>query len=53
MATPEVNENCHQCTFQIFGRVSGSADRGGVTAVSNLLILGGWVIKVLKYGDEK
>ena len=31
-------------------RVGG---RGGVTTVSNTLILGGWVAKVLKNGDKK
>ena len=36
-----------------FWGVSGSEDRGGVTTVSNLLILGGWVTKVLKNCDEK
>ena len=41
-----------RCTFQILG-VSGSEDRGGVTTVSNSLILGGCVTKVLKNGDEK
>ena len=33
--------------------MSGSEDRGGVTTVSNSLILGGWVTKVLKNGEEK
>ena len=36
-----------------FGGLSGSEDRGGVTTVSNSLILGGWVTKVLKNGDKK
>ena len=35
-----------------FGGLSGSEDRGGVTTVSNSLILGGWVTKVLKNGDK-
>ena len=34
-----------------FGGLSGSEDR--VTTVSNSLILGGWVTKVLKNGDKK
>ena len=33
--------------------MSGSEERGGVTTVSNSLILGGWVTKVLKNGNEK
>ena len=33
--------------------VSGSEDRDGVTIVSNSLILGGWVTKVLKNIDKK
>ena len=36
-----------------FWGLSGSEDRGGVTTVSNSLILGGWVTKVLKNGDKK
>ena len=36
-----------------FGGLSGSEDRGGGDNGSNLLILGGWVIKVLKNGDKK
>ena len=36
-----------------FGALSGSEDRVGVTTVSNSLILGGWVTKVLKNGDKK
>ena len=35
-----------------FRGLSGSEDRGGVTTVSNSLILGGWVTKVLKNGDK-
>ena len=35
------------------GGLSGSKDRGGVTIVSNSLIFGGWVTKVLKNGDKK
>ena len=33
--------------------VSGSEDRGGVTTLSNSIILGGWMTKVLKNSDEK
>ena len=36
-----------------FRGVSASEDRGGVITVSNSLILGGWVTKVLKNGYEK
>ena len=36
-----------------FEGVSGSEDRGGDAPISNLLILGGWVTKVLKNGDKK
>ena len=36
-----------------FGGLSESEDRGGVTTVSNSLILGGWVTKVLKNDDKK
>ena len=36
-----------------FWRLSGSDDRVAVTAVSNPLILGRWVTKVLKNGDKK
>ena len=36
-----------------FGGLSGLEDRGGVTTVSNSLMLGGWVTKVLKNGDKK
>ena len=35
-----------------FGELSGSEDRGGVTTVSNSLIWGGWMTKVLKNGDK-
>ena len=47
------------CTFQIFffwGGGAGSVMVGGqvgVTTVSNSLILGGWVTKVLKNCDKK
>ena len=37
----------------IFRGLSGSEDRGGVTTVSNSLILGGWVTNVSKNDDEK
>ena len=36
-----------------FWGLSGSEDRVGVTTVSNSLILGGWMTKVLKNGDKK
>ena len=36
-----------------FWGLSGSEDRDGVTTVSNSLILGGWVTKILKNGDKK
>ena len=36
-----------------FGGLSGSEDKGGVKTVSNSLILGGWVTKVIKNGDKK
>ena len=35
-----------------FGGLSGSEDRGGGTTVSNSLILGGWVTKVLENEDK-
>ena len=43
---------CSKDTFLLvhvpnFGGLSGSEDRGGVTTVSNSLILGGWVTNVL------
>ena len=42
-----------ECTFQIFGGVVRVGGQGwGVTTVSNSLILGGWVTKVLKNGDK-
>ena len=36
-----------------FGGCQGRRTGVGVTTVSNSLILGGWVTKVLKNGDEK
>ena len=36
-----------------FGGCQGRSTGVGVTTVSNLLILGGWVTKVLKNGDKK
>ena len=39
--------------FQILGACQGRRTGMGVTTVSNSLILGGWVTKVLKNGDEK
>ena len=41
------------CTFQILGGCQGRRTVVGVTTVSNSLILGGWVTKVLKNGDKK
>ena len=41
------------CTFQILGGCQGRRTGVGVTTVSNSLILGGWVTKVLKNGDKK
>ena len=40
-----------RCTFQILGG-QGRRTGVGVTTVSNSLIMGGWVTKVLKKGDE-
>ena len=40
-------------TFQILGGCHGRRTGVGVTTVSNSLILGGWVTKVLKNGDKK
>ena len=42
----------HMVHIPNFGGLSGSEDKGGVTPVSNSLILGGWVTKVLKNGDK-
>ena len=36
-----------------FGGCQGRRTGVGVTTVSNSLILGGWVTKVLKNGDKK
>ena len=41
------------CTFQILGGCQGRRTGVGVTTVSNSLILGGWVTKILKNGDKK
>ena len=41
------------CTFQFLGGCQGRRTGVGVTTVSNSLILGGWVTKVLKNDDEK
>ena len=43
----------NRCTFLIFGGCQGRRTGVGVTTVSNSLILGGWVTKVFKNGDEK
>ena len=40
-------------TFQILGGCQGRRTGVGVTTVSNSLILGGWVTKVLNNGDKK
>ena len=42
-----------KCTFQILGGCQGWRTGVAVTAVSNSLILGGWVTKVSKNGDKK
>ena len=42
-----------RCTFQILGGCQGRRTGVGVTTVSNSLILGGWVTKILKNGDKK
>ena len=39
--------------FQILGSVRVGGQGVGVRTVSNSLILGGWVTKGLKNGDEK
>ena len=44
--------NNHRCTFQILGGCQGRSTGVAVTTVSNSLILGGWVTKVLKNGDK-
>ena len=41
-----------RCTFQFLGGCQGRRTGVGVTTVSNSLILGGWVTKVLKNDDE-
>ena len=41
------------CTFQILGGCQGQRTGVGVTTVSNSLILGGWVTKVLNNGHKK
>ena len=43
---------CNWCTFQILGGCQGRRTGVGVTTISNSLILGGWVTKVLKNGDK-
>ena len=40
------------CTFQILGACQGRRTGVGVTTVSNSLIFGGWVTKVLKNSDK-
>ena len=51
--TMNTKVGCHLCTFQILGGCQGRRTGVGVTTVSNSLILGGWVTKVLKNGDKK
>ena len=46
-------ETTAMCTFQIVGGCQGRRTGVGVTTVSNSLILGGWVTKVLNNGDKK
>ena len=41
------------CTFQFLGGCQGRRTGVGVTTVSNSLILGEWVTKVLKNDDER
>ena len=41
------------CKFQFFGGCQGRRRGVAVTTVSNSIILGGWVTKVLKDGDKK
>ena len=51
---PFILLNCvGRFTFQILGGCQGRRTGMGVTTVSNSLILGGWVTKVLKNGDKK
>ena len=42
-----------KCTLQILEGCQGRRIGVGVTTVSNLLILGGWVTKVLNNGCKK
>ena len=49
----KINKLSTMCTFQIFGGCQGQRTGVGVTTVSNSLILGGWVTKVLKNDDKK
>ena len=46
------NDRKNRCTFQILGGCQGRRTGVGVTTVSNSLILGGWVTKVLKNGEK-
>ena len=41
------------CMFQSLAGCQGRRTGVGVTTVSNSLILGGWVTKVLKNGNKK
>ena len=46
-------KSCPRVHVPNFGGFSGRRTGVGVTTVSNSLILGGWVTKVLKNGDKK
>ena len=46
------DERSHRRTFQNLGGCQGRRTGVAVTTVSNSLILGGWVTKVLKNGDK-
>ena len=47
------DDHMGRCTFQILGDCQGRRTGVGVTTVSDSLILGGWVTKVLMNGDKK
>ena len=55
IASQSVPQRSHPstCTFQILGGCQGRRTGVGVTTVSNSLIFGGWVTKVLNNGDKK
>ena len=50
VASESFSERSRLCTFQILGGCQGQ--RVGVTTVSNLLILVGWVRKVFKIATK-